>query len=510
VLVAVGVAAVLRTTLYAHRLSFWNDEAAIVINLVDRDAAGLMRPLDYAQVAPPGFLLLHKWLVGSRPPDEYALRAPELAAALAATVLFAIVAHRLLGRSPGAVFAVSLFAFGGRIIRNSIEVKQYGWDVLAGVALMPFVVGAGGSPGDGGGDDGRGGRGRPLLLGCVGAVSFWFSFPAIFVFAAVWVVSAVRAARVSAHLALWHVAGLVPAAVSLGVLACVTFGARQDAYLYQYWADAFVNWRHPATWLVAQTYSVFDYNCRDAGLLLLAVVVCGGVWLYRHGRADVALTVLAILALNVAAAAVRRYPYDGSRVTLYVVPWLFLLAGASCRREAWPHWLGAVWKAVPIAVLGFVAVPPVYQAFAPPEQSTMRPVAQYVRARHVAGQPIFLIADGEPSRQRVTGRNLEFLCYWRTPPAPVRFDFPDPDQIRDDAFWLVYSAPTAKNGPLESRLNTLEARFAPVLRVTTPLAGAVLFRKRPSEPAGGDPPGRAAASELSSRGAMSGVLRRLN
>jgi hypothetical protein len=62
-LVAVG----LRGWLYAQRLSFWNDEAAIVINVVDRDARHLLDPLDYAQVAPPGFLRVHKGVLGSVP-----------------------------------------------------------------------------------------------------------------------------------------------------------------------------------------------------------------------------------------------------------------------------------------------------------------------------------------------------------------------------------------------------------------------------------------------------------
>ena len=43
--------------------SFWEDEAALALNIHHRDWAGLMRPLDHNQVAPIGFLIGEKLFV---------------------------------------------------------------------------------------------------------------------------------------------------------------------------------------------------------------------------------------------------------------------------------------------------------------------------------------------------------------------------------------------------------------------------------------------------------------
>ena len=57
---ALGVA--WRLARYALRMPLWGDEAALALNLLDRDFAGLLAPLANAQVSPVLFL----WL-GSTP-----------------------------------------------------------------------------------------------------------------------------------------------------------------------------------------------------------------------------------------------------------------------------------------------------------------------------------------------------------------------------------------------------------------------------------------------------------
>ena len=46
---------------YALAFPLWGDEAYVAINLLTRDLAGLARPLEYFQIAPPGFLWI-EWL----------------------------------------------------------------------------------------------------------------------------------------------------------------------------------------------------------------------------------------------------------------------------------------------------------------------------------------------------------------------------------------------------------------------------------------------------------------
>src|SRR4051812_31295813 len=57
-LFAVGVA--LRLHLYVDRRSLWLDEIWVALDIVGRSFLGLLRPLDYAQSAPVGFLWIER------------------------------------------------------------------------------------------------------------------------------------------------------------------------------------------------------------------------------------------------------------------------------------------------------------------------------------------------------------------------------------------------------------------------------------------------------------------
>src|SRR5262245_65033312 len=70
----IGLGIFLRLAQYAFNRSLWYDEANLAANIIDRSMAGLLRPLDYDQGAPIGFLLLEKLAVQALGPSEYALR----------------------------------------------------------------------------------------------------------------------------------------------------------------------------------------------------------------------------------------------------------------------------------------------------------------------------------------------------------------------------------------------------------------------------------------------------
>ena len=78
----------LRIRQYLTGRSLWVDEAMLALNIVERDFAGMFKPLDYDQGAPLGFLLVEKvfnLLLGKH---ELALRLFPLLAGLASLGLF--------------------------------------------------------------------------------------------------------------------------------------------------------------------------------------------------------------------------------------------------------------------------------------------------------------------------------------------------------------------------------------------------------------------------------------
>src|SRR5438034_8969678 len=70
--IVLGIA--LRLDTFLGKVSLSTDEAAFARNIIDRPWTTLLGPLDFAQIAPPGFVLVETAMVSMFGPGEYALR----------------------------------------------------------------------------------------------------------------------------------------------------------------------------------------------------------------------------------------------------------------------------------------------------------------------------------------------------------------------------------------------------------------------------------------------------
>src|SRR5262249_34107226 len=120
---------------YLLRFPLWGDECMLAENLLTRTAAGLLAPLDNAQVAPVGFMEA-VWcvtkLVGF---NEWTLRFVPLAASIVGLVAFRQLSFRLLPPR-AAVSAVAFLATGYFPIRHASEIKSYALDLAWAVLLL--------------------------------------------------------------------------------------------------------------------------------------------------------------------------------------------------------------------------------------------------------------------------------------------------------------------------------------------------------------------------------------
>ena len=125
----------LRVARFAQPRPLWLDEALIALNLFTRRPLDFFRPLDHNQISPPGFLL-GEWLVTALAGSgEKALRFLPLVAAIAALILFARLARRILDPAM-ALLATALAALSPLLIFYAAEVKSYGFDWLAAILVM--------------------------------------------------------------------------------------------------------------------------------------------------------------------------------------------------------------------------------------------------------------------------------------------------------------------------------------------------------------------------------------
>ena len=173
--VALGaLGAALRLWQYGAGTSLWADEANLALNIVERPLARLLGPLDYRQVAPPGWLLLEKLAVMIFGEGEHALRLIPLLGSLAALPLGWHVARRVLPPGLGPPLALGLLATGIPFIFYAGQAKPYSTDVAVGLLLIAFALTV---------RQDDAGQGRALRLGVAGALALWLSYPAMLVLA---------------------------------------------------------------------------------------------------------------------------------------------------------------------------------------------------------------------------------------------------------------------------------------------------------------------------------------
>jgi len=168
-ILALGI--LIRVIQYISNRSLWLDEAMLSSNIVNRTLLGMLQPLDKAQGAPVGFLILEKLAVLIFGPNEYSLRLFPFLSSVVALFIFYKVSKIYL-KDKAVPFSVLLFAISYPLIRYSSEVKQYSTDVL--IALILYLI-AGQFYAKKKGDR------KYIIFGIVGALSIWISHPSVFV-----------------------------------------------------------------------------------------------------------------------------------------------------------------------------------------------------------------------------------------------------------------------------------------------------------------------------------------
>lgn len=317
----------LRLLRYGLNFPLWNDEAYLALNILERDFAGLTRPLDYAQVCPLLFLWMEKAVCLAIGFSEWSLRILPAIASIASLFLFRHVAGRLL-KGVSLAIAVAILAIGYSPIRYAGEVKPYATDLLASLGLIALAV-----------EWLRSQRAGFLWgLAALGPLAIAISNPAIFVAAGVGLVLAANVVKTRS-------AGAIAALAVFGLGSLATFlillrwinGPQSDhvmSWMRLYWANAFPP-RSPLAFLgwLASTHTgqMFAYPAGgDHGASTLTTCMCATaiVAYLRRGSKTVLALLLAPFALGLAAAAAERYPYGGTARTMqYLVPSIIVMAG---------------------------------------------------------------------------------------------------------------------------------------------------------------------------------------
>lgn len=447
-IVLVGI--ICRVAQYIANPSFWHDEALVVLNVANKSFAELMGRLEYAQAAPPLFLFAERGLMLWLGENEYAFRLVSLICGITSLSLFALICRRLF---PGwiAPLTLAIFAFSNKLIWHSAEVKPYSGDAMAAVLLLYLGIRFMGPAKDAEGKE------RPrdptfglILLSCVSATAIWFSFPASIVFGGISL--AVFPAMARRRFRGWsiYIACNLLVVASFVLLFLFSIRLQHVEALSTYWVDDFPDYAHPARiplWLAKQIYALADHPHRSFGFLILPVAVLGAYRFARGGQRFLLAVCLNPVLLAILAAFAKQYPFNGDRLTIYLVPGLFILFGSGTQllrdrlAAAKMPWRFA-WTAAAGIVLARGVGEASYRLVVPRTRSGARPAAFYIREHRQPGEGLYLV--GEPEEKSLNYRSdlcLELLCYWPNPPQPWNRGLPiDVTQIQEDRFWIMFTS----------------------------------------------------------------------
>lgn len=400
-LILLGV--VLRLRQYLAGRSLWLDEAMLALNIVSRDFAGLLGPLDDNQGGPVGFLLAEKLVVTLLGNHELTLRLIPLLAGCASLVLFALLLRKGLAKI-GAFTALTLFAVGEPLVYYASEVKQYSSDVF--IALLLLWLASKSIIHEAHEENLKSTsfkflRGKKSMLTLGGIFAVWFSHPALFVLAGVGATLLLddiirkdyrRLKQTMLMIALWVVSFAVLYFISLRGLAA-------NAFLREYWTDHFIPmppWVNLAWFTHTFEYVLIDPTGLHMGTwwpVALALILLGLVALLRHHWRFGAPLVLTLL-VTLAASALGLYPFVG-RMILFIAPVLLALLGAGVDAPAGGfrrlRWVGNVVSVVIAVFLLYHPLNAAGQYFNTPRyHEHIRPVMAYLREHHNPGDVVYV------------------------------------------------------------------------------------------------------------------------
>ncbi len=403
--VALAAGAFFRIWGYGARASLWIDEARLALNIAGRSYAGLLRPLDYDQAAPPLFLWAEKLATQIGGVNELALRALPFAAGMALPFLALTLGTRLAGRTAGMI-AAGLAAVAWPLVRYSFELKPYEVDALVCVGLLLLCL-----PRSGGLD--RPAMGPATALG--GALAVWASAPAVFVLAALaaW---AVVTARGYAPVLRKVLLALGPWAASFAAAYALVYRpAASNPYLRDFWVDYLVRVGDPGS-LVRALRALRDFLAQAFGCDILELPAAARGWFALGGAAIVATGAglglrglvrasgwagawlgVGPIALAFLASALGIYPF-AIRLVLFSVPLLALLVAAGLRealvRRRPTGWalIGLLGAVTAVGVLRDLA-----RASVPFGDEHLRPLLQRLERTGRPGEPVYVIAGALPA-----------------------------------------------------------------------------------------------------------------
>jgi hypothetical protein len=350
IFIALGIA--LRVRALIFNAPFYVDEAMLARNVEDRPFLQLFHSLDGNQAAPPGFLVLQKFVASLFGRTEFAYRILPFISSLIVLWLTWVLARKILDRV-GVMAACAIVSLSWPLVYYAAANKQYEVEALIACVLLLAWMRSEGSPGR-----------LPIAYVGVCIVAPWFSLSAPFVIAAMESGALVQNCGKGF---LKFIIGRLPiyfgVIASCGVLYIAVVRETQgNSILQSFWAYAFMPFPprslNDIRWFIGNFYGLFrrPIGLPEPGVApWLFLIGCTVLWRRRIGQF---WGIPGVLLWVLIASGLKQYPF-AERLLLFAVVPLALTIGLGFSSVVSLFSAGNSWGRVVATVLGGVLLVPV-------------------------------------------------------------------------------------------------------------------------------------------------------
>lgn len=311
------MAVVLRLHILTHSAGFFCDEGAIILNIKSRSYFELLFPLDHAQCCPPLFLMLEKFIYSIFGLNEFFLRLVPSIASIMTLMFFTLIGFKVFRNQLSIIFGLLILSLNPAILMHSQSLKQYSTDTAI---VLLIILGALQLK------DRELSKKQSVLVGMILAFFCWFSYPAIFVSCPILFVFLLLAIRNNNH---HRIKSLLYISFPLAISLVVEFfincnGALHNQALIDYWSNNekfFLQGVNDFEFFLEYIFG----KLQSFTLIYLLLTIFGLLTWVRQDSKIVAIITAPIIFSSI-LGFFHLYPFGPTRVTLFVVPLVILIA----------------------------------------------------------------------------------------------------------------------------------------------------------------------------------------
>jgi len=388
IIISFGIA--IRLVQYLYNRSLWADEAVLALNIVNRSYLELLQPLDYDQGAPFGFLIIEKLAIQIFGNNEYALRLFPLLSGIISLLLFYQLAKRYLN-GYAIPIALAFFVSLNRLVYYTTELKQYSSDVAIALLSSLLVIEICRK---------RLNLTKIILFSLLGALTIWFSHPAIFVLAGFGATHLLMNASKTKKSQIFKILIIYSSwLISFALFYFVSVQSlNKNQDLMTSWKNAFPSSAFDIIWLFDAFgkffYEPLGFKGITDGVAIFAFVI-GCISLFYRKRKQLFI-LLSPLAVTFFAAYLQKYPFRG-RLVLFLTPFFILLIAEGIdslirKTRSKPAFIGGVLLA------GWLLFQPITKAsnllVKANWQEEIKPVISYVKSNQQPADILYIFQRG--------------------------------------------------------------------------------------------------------------------